>query len=218
MDYLEALTMWVGPPEEFCENSGQDVPPPGGCGPAWAPGGPPLTMWAANLQCQPYYTDWGVADAIHAYHEIIVPGGTYTIEAVDEACDEAVQEHYSDPLAVNTSPWGNICGTYDVGNERWTEPDTSVDVVFDVTACIDKFRNVLGAPIKARADIDSATPEQKINITSDVTRIIDAFGGDPYPFTPDPNPCPGQSVRIGEYSDSGCLAGSENPTIRGYYP
>jgi hypothetical protein len=61
--------------------------------------------------------------------------------------------------------------------------------VYDVTAAVDKFRNKFGAPIKPRADVDPNVPDGKINITSDVTRLVDAFAGDPYPFS-GPGTCP----------------------------
>ncbi len=59
----------------------------------------------------------------------------------------------------------------------------------DVTAILNKFKNLGGAPIKARSDLDMSLPDQKINI-SDVTLCLEAFRGFPYPFTPGPPPPP----------------------------
>jgi hypothetical protein len=62
---------------------------------------------------------------------------------------------------------------------------------------LDKFRNLVPpslpcpAIIKARADVEPQTPDQLINIT-DVTLVLDAFRGFPYPFSPSgPPPCGG---------------------------
>jgi hypothetical protein len=184
----EGMQRWVGEPFELCENSGQRTPPPGGCGPAWI-GGPAITMQSANLQPTRCCHDFGAVGELHVTDCEIVPGAAYTIEAIACSADPANEINYSEPLLMNTSSWGNICGSYEVANDRWGAPDTSVDIVYDVTACVDKFKNLFGAPLKSRADIDPNVPDGKINITSDVTRIIDAFGGDPYPFA-GPGTCP----------------------------
>ena len=67
-------------------------------------------------------------------------------------------------------------------------PDGTVGVTSDVTAILDKFKNLPGAVAKARADIEPALPDQRINIT-DVTYCLDGFLGLPYPF-PAPGECP----------------------------
>ena len=180
--------MWVGEPIEICQNSGQDEPPPGGCGVAWV-GGPVLAMQSANLQATQYCHDFGMAGLLHVTDCEIVPGASYTVQAIACSADPLNEVNYSDPLVIHTSQWGDICGPWDPGHNRWGPPDTSVDIVYDVTACVDKFKNVKGAPIKPRSDIDQNVPEWKINITSDVTKIVDAFGGDPYPFA-GPGTCP----------------------------
>ena len=68
-------------------------------------------------------------------------------------------------------------------------PDNSVDVVTDVTAVLDKFRNFAASPAKSRADLEPALPDGQINI-SDVTFVLNAFSGADYPFTPTATPCP----------------------------
>jgi len=200
----EGTQVWVGEPVEICENSGQSTPPPEGCGPAWVPGGPALTMWSANLQATQYCYDFGSVGLMHVTDREIVPGATYNVQAIDCTADPGNEANYSDPLPINTSSWGNICGPWDV--DHWSAPDESVDVTVDVTACLDKFKNAFGAPIKARADVDPDVPEWKINISTDVTRILDAFRGQPYPFD---GPDGYLGARVGGYSNSGCLPGSE---------
>jgi len=179
--------VWVGEPVEICENSGQSTPPPGGCGPAWVPGGPALTMWSTNLQATQYCHDFGSVGLLHVTDCEIVPNATYNVQAIACTADPGNEENYSDPLTINTSMWGDICHTYD--GTHWTAPNGTIDVTLDVTACLEKFKNSFGAPIKARADVDPNTPEWKVNVSTDVTRILDAFKGYAYPFA-GPGTCP----------------------------
>jgi len=183
----EGTHVWVSEPVEICENSGQSTPPPGGCGPAWVPGGPALTMWSANLQATQYCQDFGSVGLLHVTDCEIVPGATYTVQAIHCDCDPGNAENYSDPLMINTSMWGDICNTYD--GTHWTAPNGTIDVTLDVTACLEKFKNAFGAPIKARANVDPNVPGWKVNISTDVTQILDAFKGQPYPFA-GPGTCP----------------------------
>jgi len=183
----QGTQVWVGEPIEVCENSGQSTPPPEGCGPAWVPGGPALTMQSANLQATQYCHDFGSVGLMHVTDCQVVPSATYEVQAIDCATDPGNEANYSTPLTINTSMWGDICNTYD--GTHWTAPNGTIDVTLDVTACLEKFKNAFGAPIKARADVDGNTPEWKVNVSTDVTRILDAFKGQPYPFA-GPGSCP----------------------------
>ena len=185
-DEYEGTELWVGPVQTKCENAGQADPPAGGCGPAWTPDGPALTMQTASLQSTQHCADFGSLGLIHVTGCEVVPGATYSIQAINCAGDPGNEAEYSTALPVTTSSWGNICGPWDV--DHWSPPDTTVDVTVDVTACLDKFKNAQGAPIKARADIEPGVPDWQINI-SDVAILLDAFAGDPYPF-PGPGVCP----------------------------
>jgi len=183
----ENTHMWVGKPIEICENSGQAFEvDPEDCGPAWI-GGPPNTMHYANLQADKYCHDFGAVGLLHVTDCEIVPGATYTVQAIHCYCDTGDDAAYSDPLTIHTSSWGNICGAWD--GDRWSTPDTSVDATVDVTADLDKFKNLQGAPIKPRGDIDPNVADCKVNISTDVTQILDAFKGQPYPFA-GPGTCP----------------------------
>jgi murein tripeptide amidase MpaA len=172
---------WVGPPQAFCENAGQAEPPPEGCGPA--PGQPSLTLTTATLQCDPHYMDWDAYGTIHVYHEYVVPEGTYWVETVVQG---EGGELSSPPLELDTSRWGDLvsnCTTTPCG-----APDGQVGVSTDVTAVLDKFKNLHGAPSKARADMEPGMPDGLVNI-SDVTYVLEAFRGFAYPFVPGPPPC-----------------------------
>ena len=176
---LNGQSMWAGAPIEYCENSGQDTPPIGGC--HVAPGAPSLTFFASELQCSPFYTDWSGFSAVHIFGEFIVPDGFYSIQLIREGCDAGTAAHFSAALPFTTSKWGDSvtdCTTSPCG-----PPDGGVDVVTDVTAGLDKFKNVITGPSSARVDVEPEVIDHWINI-SDVTFVLDAFRGDPYPFEP----------------------------------
>jgi hypothetical protein len=178
-DSLNGQTLWVGQPEVICENSGQTTPPPEGCG---VSGVPPPTILAATLRASPpYYTDWTLLGAVNVYHEYLVPGGTYDIQAIGEGCDTGDEAAYAAPLVLTTSIWGDTVGNCTV--YPCSPPDGIVNVTTDVTAILDKFKNLPAAPLKTRCDIEPATPDQLVNIT-DVAQSIDAFLGLGYPFGP----------------------------------
>ena len=175
-DIYNGTTMWVGPPKEVSENAGK-------INPADAPDFP--VFWAATLQCLPYYADWSTYDSINIYHRLIIPDGTYALAALAEGCDPTIESGYGQPLELITSRWGDVvrhciiipCGA----------PDGEVNVP-DITAVLDKFKNLPGGPIKARADLEPATPDLQVNIT-DVMFVVDAFRGFTYPFAPGLPPC-----------------------------
>lgn len=215
--------MWVGEPIAYCENAGKvtgtpEVPCPDAQ--------PSNEFLGATLKCKPYFRDWhGVCSCgwcrggfeegkvcsddsdcagttIHLYHELIIPGSIYRIDVIDQRCLDLSNElSYSDPmnmdpLATTTSVWGDAvrnCTTNPCG-----APDGTVGIPTDVTAVLDKFKNLVPPSVpyvaitKARADLDWATPNQRVDI-SDVTCCLDAFRGVDYPpdaFYPPPEEPP----------------------------
>jgi hypothetical protein len=181
----EGLQMWVGPPVEKCENAGQADVPAGGCAPV--PTMPSDTVLTANLQCTPHCMDFGaLPQTLHVTDDEIVPGGTYAVQAVDCGCYLGAEVNYSASLPVTTSAWGDLVGN--CTTVPCTPPNGTVDVTTDVTACLDKFKNLPGSPAKIRADVEPDVADWLVNIT-DVTCILDAFRGLPYPFD-GPGGCP----------------------------
>lgn len=179
--------MWVGEPKTYCENGGQATPPGTGCGQA---GGLPTEFQAATLQCGSHFADWSSVDVIHVFHEGIVPDGIYHVQVVAETCELTDPAGYSDLLEITMSRWGDAVGTYDE-HSGWWPPDGIVGIPSDVTAVLEKFKNLPGNLTKARADLEPARPDLLVNIT-DVTSALDAFRGFPYPFEPSgPPPCTG---------------------------
>ena len=177
-------TMWVGPPTEVCENSGQVAPPTGGC--ASVPNLPNNSFMAATLHCDPYYTDWGAMGPVQVYHRTIVPGATYTVDTIDALCNVDLEFSYSVSVEMGTAKWGDTvsnCTTAPCG-----APNNIVEIT-DIVAILDKFTNAASAPSKARADLDPATPDRTITI-SDVTGALGAFSGSGFPFLAGASPCP----------------------------
>jgi hypothetical protein len=180
-DVFNGERLWVGQPQEVCENAGQTTPPPEGCGVA---GGEfVLTVWMAPLQCEPHYVDWSQYEQVHIYHEAVVPGGTYELQLINEGCTTTTETNYSPALSVATSAWGDPvkdCTTFPCG------PPDGITGIVDVTAILDKWKNLQGGILKVRADLegspagDHRIPGQAINIT-DVTYCLGAFLGETYP-------------------------------------
>jgi hypothetical protein len=106
----------------------------------------------------------------------------------------AAEESYSPALERYSGVWGDLvadCTTTPCG-----PPDGIVSVTTDVTAVLDKYKNLPDAVAKVRADLEGtpsgypAIPDQTINIT-DVTYCLGAFLGQAYPppeFPPPSDP------------------------------
>ncbi len=172
-DALSGMILWVGPPHEVSELGGvADALPP--------------TFTAATLQCGSYFMDWGGIGALHVYHQNIIPGALYTIQAVDVGCDLANEGSFSPTLGVTTGRWGDLVGPYSEG--AWGPPDGVVSVAFDAVALIDAFRSMGDAPHKSSADLSPETPDRLITV-SDLTKVLFAFSGWTYPFPVDASPC-----------------------------
>ncbi len=177
-DVFNSSTMWAGQPRRITEKSNRVDPADA---PGWA------TLWAATLQCHPYYTDWSEVGTIHLYHEAIVPGGMYEIQAIDDICEPTFEDDYSARVELKTGKWGDVCGPSFDG--ACTGPaDGLVDVANDVLASVGKFSNMFSVP-KAMVDLSPHTPDRLIDII-DVMFAVEAFRGADYPFAPRGNPCP----------------------------
>ncbi|MFQ5493862.1 MAG: hypothetical protein ACE5EX_00615, partial [Phycisphaerae bacterium] len=171
---LDGQSMWVGPPVQVSGLGGsRDATPP--------------TLTMARLQCHPFFTDWDAAGTIHVFHQNLIPSATYSVQAIDIGCDPADESGFSAPLVLFTSGWADLVGSFTGGS--WNGPDGLVGIPSDAIAVLDAFVNRGTAPLKPRADLEPATPDQLINI-SDVTKVLFSFSGRPYPFPPDSNPCP----------------------------
>lgn len=134
-----------------------------------------------NVTCS---DDSDCLGTVYVYDEAIVPGATYEIQLIDESCPVAEIGSYSVPaLERRTSVWGDVVGPLDDA-DQWLPPDGVVDITSDVLACLDKFGNRPGAPLKAKCDLDACLPDQVINII-DIVLVLDGFRGVPYPCQPE---------------------------------
>jgi hypothetical protein len=133
----------------------------------------------ASLTCEPFYADWGALGTVHVYGAYVVPNGAYEVQAINEGCHLGIEELYSTALALTTSLWGDAVG--DCATLPCTPPDGVVGIGTDVTAGVDKFKNLPGCMSKVRADLEPAMVDGRINIT-DITFGVEAFLGHSYPF------------------------------------
>ncbi len=197
-DVWNNRTWFVGMPEQVCENSGQGRGVPiEECGSA--PGLPREWYWAAALECEPanaHFDDWGTYDVVHLYHEGLVPGGVYNIQAVAQGCSLESEDSYSTSFTLTQAVWSDVCGPGPSGACSGP-PDGVVDVTNDVLGVLDKFANIISLQ-KARADLEPGDdgvyggtnngPDLKVNVANDVLYCLDAFTGAEYPFEPG-DPC-----------------------------
>ena len=152
----------------------------------------PIAEWpdfaSANLQCEPECMDWSTVGVLHVTDDDIIPGAVYSIQAIDCSCDFGNEGNYSAPLLTTTSRCGDLvrnCATCPC-----PPPDGTVGIPTDVTACLDKFKNLRSPTIlcdypvlKSRADVEPNFPDWLVNI-ADVTEVLDTFRGCPYSDSP----------------------------------
>ena len=117
--------------------------------------------------------DWGT---IEPYGAEILPGTIYDVRAYDG-------QVFSPPVALTTPVWGDVVGTFSDG--VWAPPDGTA-TFDDITAVVDRFIHLPGAPATSAADLLPAVPDQQVDF-SDIPAAVDAFRGLPYPFD---GPCP----------------------------
>jgi len=171
---FEGQVMWVGLPSTVTESPGS------------SDSTPEPTFVAARLQCSPHYADWGNLGVVYVTGVDVVPGGYYEIQAIPESCNTIGEPNYSEAIDVFTAPiWTDSVG--DCGVTPCTGPNGTIDFI-DISAVVDKFRDLEGAPIKARVDLAADPPDMVIDFV-DISRSVDAFRGIGYPFE-GPSGCP----------------------------
>ncbi|MGB2984477.1 MAG: hypothetical protein WBE26_01230, partial [Phycisphaerae bacterium] len=171
------MQWWVGPPGPVSEAAGStgSTPPP--------------TFMAAELQSTWHCMDWSTVGLLDVSGCEIHPGATYDVQVIDCTCDPSNPADYSVPLLITTSVWGDAVGNCSVTP---CSPPNGVADFEDISSLVDKFRNLPGAPRKARAAIAGdppiGIPDKLVNFI-DISYCVDAFRGLPYPF-PGPGECP----------------------------
>jgi hypothetical protein len=115
---------------------------------------------------------------LHVSGAAIVPGAEYEIQAIDCMCSTADEGSYSAALNLVMSAYGDVVG--DCSVRPCTPPDGRIDFV-DIAAVVEKFRDLTGAPIKARVDLAGNVPDRVIDFV-DITETVNAFKALPYSF------------------------------------
>lgn len=162
---FEGEYRWVGPPQTHFEGMS---------------GGP--TFVAAELQCEPYFHDWGSVGDVSIFGDSIVPASIYEVQALHQNCESEIgnESRYSSLMAVPTGEWGDVVGNFGSG-----QPDFQ-----DIAAVVSKFQGTGGAPSKARAQLQPNVPSPSVIVNfADVSAAVSAFAGSPYPFA-GPSACP----------------------------
>jgi len=164
---LEGKYRWIGPPGQYVESNASQLP-----------------FTASILQCTPYYHDWGTVGLLHVFGAEIIPSSTYQVQSVAEGCSTKTELVYSAPAEFGTGRWADVEIPFNPPSPS-QQPDLG-----DVSAMVNKFRNLPAAPIKARTMLTGSIP----NIGNDVdfghiSACVDAFRGVGFPHAPPAN-CP----------------------------
>ena len=157
---LNGQVRWVGPPSTY-----PDVTTPFG------------EFIAAELQCEPYYQDWGHSEYMHVFGSAIVPNSTYEVQIVAESCRPPLldESKFSPPVTIVTREWGDVFEPF--GGP--SQPNFS-----DITRIVDAFRQAEGAIVKPRAQLQPQVLNPAGNVTfADISACVDGFRGFVYPYT-----------------------------------
>jgi sugar lactone lactonase YvrE len=160
---FEGQGYWVGPPQD-------------------RPDGLNTTFKVSSLQCDPFYSDWSGVEELSVISPAIVPGGTYEVHSIVDGCNLQEQFQAAGLVVLTVARWGDVIVPFNPPSLT-VQPDLA-----DVSAMVDKFRNLEFAVSMNRADVSPDLPDQVVDF-SDISLVVDAFRGTPYPF-PGPIPCP----------------------------
>ncbi len=164
-DSFSGQVRWVGAPQTYTESPGSAE-----------------TFLGAPLQCDPLFRDWSTVGTLNIFGSEIVPSAVYEVQAV--ACDPNVEANFSSALTVLTSAWGDIVDPFNPPSAT-AQPDFA-----DISAMVDKFKALPGAPIKARTQLHPNVPDPAASIDfTDISDCINAFKGLAYPYA-GPSSCP----------------------------
>ncbi len=154
--------------------------------------GPPLAgpSIAARLQCTPYYWDWKSKGPIWVVGAEIMPSSQYSVQAYSSSCmgSEATCTNVSAPVTMYTRRSGDVEAPYN--------PPTAVPQpnAIDLAQVVNKFKSVVGAPVKCRAQLQPNLPELNADVNAiDIVSVVDAIGGKAYPYA-GPCPCPSKML------------------------
>jgi hypothetical protein len=135
----------------------------------------------AKLGCQPEYRDWASElgnEVLHVTGDAVIPSSIYDLSQIRPICGAAPASDTctaaSPLMAVETERWGNVDNF----------PPGGVPNAVDISKVVDKVKDVPGAFIEPRCQLQPATPNPyglAVNAL-DIGRAVDAVKGQPYPF------------------------------------
>ncbi len=140
--------------------------------------GPVTAKGYHPLISEPLVQVWPEED-LHIFNCMIHPAATFEVRAGDGV------DTWSDPLTIGTitkpggKNHGDIVGAF---TGTWQPPEGNMSMN-DLMAALQAFGNAATAPPKHWADVHDDGPNQLVNM-SDVLLLVNAFGGDPYPYNP----------------------------------
>jgi hypothetical protein len=195
---------WVGPPFTYLESN--DNPALG-------------SYRAARLQCSPFFHDWASEGVVHVIGAEIVPSSTYEVRIFGPSCQpqQAHEEEGEDelvpigctivsqPVTMTTRRAGDIASPYQSPSPPLTQPNA-----LDVTASVNKFRNLPGAVSKIVAQVQPNVPDPNSDLNAiDIVTVVDNVRGFGYTYSGpcicpssvpcNTTPCAGASACTGLY-------------------
>lgn len=141
------------------------------------------TFPAAVLQCDPTFVNWDTDEPSYLIGVEVVPNSVYRLQAVDVTCqaDLANESCYSSALEVVTDQWGDVVSPF--GGE--SQPNFG-----DITAIVDKFKDLASAISKTRAQLQPNLVNPLIAVNfADIAAAVEAFKGSAYSYA-GPVSCP----------------------------
>jgi len=165
---FEGQFRWVGPPAVYSEQS---------------PGGE--TFVGAQLQCEPYFHDWGTIGLLHVHGSEIIPYSSYTVQHIHTTCLAALdnEQAYSSGLEVVTAYYADVVAPFGY-------PGITAPVDFnDIAAIVNKFLGSLEPP-QVRAQLTPNVVDVAMPVDfKDIAASVESFLGNPYSL-PGPIACP----------------------------
>jgi hypothetical protein len=164
--HLVGQGRWVGPPRWVSEISN--------LADATAP-----VIAVAELQCLPHFEDWSEWGTLHVYAAGVVPNARYEAQIIHEGCPLS-ELNFSTALSIETEAvWADVAAPFG---------GTGQPNFVDISALVEKFRDVSGAIGKTLGDLEPNVPNQRVNF-GDISAAVNAFRGLGYLFS-GPSACP----------------------------
>ncbi len=150
--------------------------------------------------------DW--PDLLHVTGCEIATGQTYLVQAIRAGAVLSDPDNYSEPLELHTPElWGDVVSTCTSYNCQPPQGEVNID---DILAAIGAFQSLNNDPLTwfdIAPALNDGVPNQMVDI-DDILATIQGFQSKAYPGL-GPLNCAGLSPYVAEYSNSGCLPGSE---------